>query len=255
MRNPMLAGALGLALLAPAGAALASAAFTQRADVAFTTHHPGASTGIRAVIVSTDAGAPGSKPKAARRLVVSFPAGTRFNLGSSVPRACRLSDAQIKTPFGPMCPDTSQVGLGTALLNTMPTGVALPKLKPPLVATVRARVHAYVHSGAQLIVVLYLNTFDLPGQPPVILHAHAAGSQLVIDVPKLVYGRSRKLHFAGISGTIVSLRLNIAQTGSGAHALVRAGACAGGRFLVRSQFSYEDRSQLSVASRTRCSVT
>ena len=265
MRKSIIAAITALLTLALAVGALATDAFKQVSKVTFTTHHAGASTGITMALTSTDAGAPGSKPTAAKRIVMTFPAGTRFNLRTSVSRVCTLSDAQLKQPFAkdsvlpPMCPKASQVGRGTALLNTMPTGIALTKLKPPLFATVRATVYAWVHSGNQLIFLLRLNPSDLPGQPPPILHAYPSGNRLTIDVPRLVYGKKTvkfagtTLKFAGVTGTIVSLKLRMDPSGTGSSALVRAGACAGGKFAVKSHFTYRDHSQLLLTSRSRCS--
>jgi hypothetical protein len=255
MRRAILVAAL--VLLALAGVALASASFRQEARIGFTAHRAGQSSGLSIVLVSTDYGVPGGKPKAARQVVLTLPAGTRFNLRSSVSRVCTLSDAELQKPFAtnkltpPTCPIESRVGVGTALLNTNPAGVML-KLKPPLVATVRATVRAYVHSGNELVIVLYLNSQDLPGQPPVILHAHASGERLTVDVPLPIYGRGVGLPH-GVSGVIVSLRLTTGPAGSGSNALVRAGRCTRHRFMIKSHFLYRDHSRLDVTSSSSCS--
>ena len=193
MRKSLLAPiVLVAALLVPASIGLATASFNQVATIAVTDHRAGAarigaSVGLRVRIVSTDAGVPGSgKPKAAKQITMAFPAATSFNLRDSVATTCRLSDAQIAKPFGPMCPAASQVGTGTGLLNTNPMGIALTTVKPPLVATVRAKAHVYVHTGNRLLIVLYLNSFDLPGAPPVILHGHASGHTLTLAVPRRI---------------------------------------------------------------------
>jgi hypothetical protein len=257
MRKARFALIAVIATLVPAGISLATSSFKQTAAVAVTGHHggaarPGGSVGLGVQLIATDAAAPGAKPKAAQRVVMRFPAGTRFNLGNSVSRVCRLSDAQIKQPFGPMCPAASEVGGGTALINTNPMGVALTQVKAPLVATVRARAHVYVHAGRQLIVVLYLNTYDLPGAPPIILHARGSSSNLTIELPRLIYGKSKKPKFGGVSASIVSLKLTIAPTRSAAHPLIRAGRCENGRFRVTTRFTYFDHSRLAVHNASRC---
>ena len=258
MRKSLLAPIVLVAgLLVPASIGLATASFNQVATIAVTDHHAGAarvgaSVGLKVNVISTDAGAPGGKPKAAKQIAFAFPAGTRFNLRNSVTKVCTLSDARIAKPFGPMCPAASQVGTGTGLLNTMPMGVALTTIKAPLVATVRAKAHVYVHSGGRLIIVLYLNSFDLPGAPPVILHGHASGHTLTLAVPRLIYGKSKKLKFNGVPATIVTLKVAIAPTGTGSRALVHAGMCDAGRFRVTSHFTYFDHSGLAVPSSSRC---
>ncbi len=259
MRRPLLASIVLVAvLLVPASIGLATASFNQVSTIAVTDHHAGAarvgtSVGLKVNVVSTDAAAPGGKPKAAKQIALVFPAGTHFNLGDSVTKACTLSDAQLAKPFGPMCGAASQVGTGTGLLNTNPMGIVLTTIKAPLVATVRAKAHVYVHTGNRLLIVLYLNSFDLPGAAPVILHGHASGHTLTLAVPRLIYGKSKKLKFNGVSATIVSLKLAVAAMGTGSRALIRAGRCNDGRFVVTSHFTYFDHSRLAVRSTSRCS--
>lgn len=257
MRKSLFALVLAAAIGAPGAVSLATTSFRQSATVAFTDHHAGAaragaSVGLSVTIVSTDAGVMGGKPKAAQRVAMVLPSGTRINLRSSVARPCRLTDAQITKPFGPRCPAASEIGHGTALINTNPMGVALTTVKPPLEATVRGTAHAYVHAGGSMIIVLYLNGNDLPGASPVILHARASRTALIVDVPRLVYGKSKKLGFPGVTATIVSLRLSVAPRGSGSHALLRAGGCDRGRFPVTTQFTYFDHTHLAVHSESKC---
>lgn len=140
MRKTLFALIVTVVMAVPAGIGLATASFTQVATVTATDHHAGAaragtSIGLRVTLLSTDAGALGGKPKGAKRVVMAFPSGTRFNLGNSVGTVCRLSDRQLQKAFGPMCPDASQVGAGKALINTNPAGIALKWVKPPMVAT------------------------------------------------------------------------------------------------------------------------
>lgn len=258
MRKTLCALIVAVVMAIPAGIGLATASFRQSATVALTDDHAGAaragaSVGLNVKLVATDAGAPGGKPKAAKRVVIAFPGGTRFNLRTSVGRVCSLTDAQIKKPFGPTCPVASQIGRGAALLNTNPMGVVLTQVKAPLVATVRANVHAYVHAGNRMIIVLYLNMNDLPGAAPIILHGHASGHSLTVDIPRLIYGKSKKPKFAGVTAAIVSLKLTAQPTGSGSHALVRAGTCDQGKYVVTSHFTYFDGSPLVVRSTSRCS--
>lgn len=102
---------------------------------------------------------------------------------------------------------------------------------------------------------LYINTFDYPGVAPIILHGHASGSSLTLDIPRRFLGRYMKKpqHFPGVTAVIVSLKLTVNATGSGAQSLIRAGRCNNGRFVVTSHFTYFDHSQLAVRSASRCS--
>jgi hypothetical protein len=117
---------------------------------------------------------------------------------------------------------------------------------------VRATVRAYLHRGASLIVVLYLNQNDWPGSAPIILHATASGPRLTLNLPKIVYGKGPGLPH-GVIGVIVSLKLTTLPIGSGSGALVRAGRCTRHRFTIRSHFVYGDRTTKDVTSSSSCS--
>ena len=89
MRKWITIAAVAALSLVFAGVALAD--FTQAANVALTATHAGKSTGIKADIYSTTS--PGEAPKAAKLLVITFPAGTKFALSRVKP--CKLSDGQL----------------------------------------------------------------------------------------------------------------------------------------------------------------
>jgi hypothetical protein len=86
-----------------AGVAIAS--FHQSSRVALTTNRAGDSSGFTVHVSSTDPTAPGAQPKRATKLAIAFPANTRFNLGTSLARACTLSDKQLTKPFTRPSPD------------------------------------------------------------------------------------------------------------------------------------------------------
>ena len=69
--------------------------FNQVSKITLTAKKAGQSSGIKADVHSTDPAAPGQKPKAAQRLVITFPAGTKFNFGRVKP--CTLSHKQLTT--------------------------------------------------------------------------------------------------------------------------------------------------------------
>ena len=233
---------LAIATFAAASlAGVAIARFHQSSRVALTTDRAGHSTGFTAQLSSTDATAPGAKPKRATRLVIAFPANTRFNLGTSLARACTLSDKQLTKPFGPSCPRSSQIGTGSAMINALPMAT---------VQNVRAKVKAFVHGADSVLIVLAGDQKLLPGTPPIIIHATVSGSRLTLRLPHVVYGRGKGKYksFAGITAVIVSLKLNVPAMGSGADALLTAGACTHGRFVVSSSFTYADHTTMRLRS-------
>lgn len=234
MRRRLFAVIVTAAALSSTGVALA--AFAQTANVTLTTHTAGQSTGIFAAMRASDPTAPGAKPKALARLVITFPAHTTFNLATALVSPCRLTDKQLTTPFGPACPRKSKVGSGAAVANAS-----------PLQQTVKATVTAYVHSPAQIL--LFVRP-SLPGATPIIIHVTASGSRLEIPIPRVILGKAHG--FAGITAVFVSLTLRMPALGRGHNALVRAGNCASHRFAVRSRFLYRDHSTLDIRNTSSC---
>ncbi len=217
-------------------AGVALAAFGQTAGIALTTHRAGHSTGIAASIHSTDPTAPGAKPKAAIRLVITFPAGTRFNLGTALVKPCRLTDKQLTTPFGRACPRDSQIGTGAAIANAS-----------PLQQAVNTRLKVYVGERRQIVLVVQPL---LPGLTPIVIRATVSGPRLTLPIPRLALGRAHG--FAGVTAVFVSLTLHVPALGTGRNALIVAGRCTAHRFVVRSRFLYADRTHLELSGESRC---
>ncbi len=217
----------GLAL-ALAGVALATASFSQVANITLTAKKAGQSSGIKADVHSTDPAAPGQKPKAAKNLVITFPAGTKFNFGRV--KACTLSDKQLTTVGGPTCPSSSKVGTGSAIANA----------KPLPFGTVHAQVTSYVRNSKTVI--LHVTT---PIAPPQVIIETVSGTKLTIPVPV------QKIN--GVAIVLSSLKLNIPALGSGSRALITAGKCVSKKFVVKTHFSYVDNSKLDVTSTSPCS--
>jgi hypothetical protein len=93
--------------------ATALGAFTQTASVKFTKTTTATSTGTTTALAASEPEAPAGKPsKAARKVVIKFPAGTVFN--TAVPSVCRSNDDEIIATKGASCPRGSKVGAGSA---------------------------------------------------------------------------------------------------------------------------------------------
>ena len=229
MRRRLLTAALAIAILVPTGVALG--AFTQTAHTRLTAHHSGQSSGLSVVMVATDPTAPGAKPRAVRSITLGFPRGTRFDLLRPGLRACRLSDHQLTTPFGPTCPRASRIGAVTAVANAN-----------PIAATVKEPGSLYVTGPKTLMIVLRP---ALPGAPVEIIRGSVSGATLVLHVPRVVWGK-----LVGVA--LVSLKLTVPAQGAGSTALITSGACRSGRFVIHERLVYGDRTSIALASGSAC---
>jgi hypothetical protein len=166
-----------------------------------------------------------------RTITLRFPRGTSFDLSRPGLRACRLSDRQLKTPFGPACPRRSRIGPVTAVANAS-----------PIAATVKEPGTVYVSGSRRLIIVLRPS---LPGAPVEVIHGSVTGPTLVLNVPHVVWGKL-------IGVALVSLKLSVPAQGSGRSALITAGACTAGRFTVHEGFVYGDHTRVDLISSSSC---
>jgi hypothetical protein len=206
-----------------AGVALAD--FSQTSNVYMTATHAGKSTGIKADIHSTTS--PGEAPKAAKLVVITFPAGTKFGLSHVKP--CTLSDGQLTA--GRSCPSTSRIGAGSATASAFP-------LPQPILAGVKAYA-----AGSNKMVLVVKATSPIP--QTLVIRATASGAKLKIPVPSPTV--------AGFKVVLVSLKLNVPARGSGNTALITAGKCTAKSFIVKSHFVYTDGSQTDLQSASPCS--
>jgi len=209
-------------------AAVALAAFTQTSNINLTARKAGSTTGIKANVSSSDPSVP--QPKAARLLVVTFPSKTKFNLGTPLVTACKLSDAQLAV--GAACPGKSLIGTGSAVANAYPLATSVP-----------AAVKAYASGSGSMVMVATANVLGTTMRT--IIHATVSGSKLTIPVPTPVV--------ATIKVVLVSLKLNVPAKGSGANALITAGKCSAHKFVVKSHFVYQDGSTFETATSSACS--
>jgi len=170
VRRTHLIGALvGVLALALAAVATASPQFTQNATVKVAPKKAGSSVGVTAKLRATDAGEPGGKPKAASKIVIKLPKGTRTDT-RAVPQ-CNLNEEDVKAG---KCPKRSLVGTGTAKANAF-----------PLIPTTAEDVKAYVSKGG-LVLLLTDNAADpAPGQT-IVLHATISKKGVIaVTVPEL----------------------------------------------------------------------
>jgi hypothetical protein len=223
MRKWITIAAVAALSLTFAGIALAD--FTQASNISLTAKHAAKSTGIKADIYSTTSA--GEAPKAAKLLVLTFPAGTKFNLGRVKP--CKLSDAQLTN--GTSCPAKSQIGTGSATASAYP-------LPQPILAGVKA----YAAGPTKMVLVVKATS---PIPQTIVIHETTSGSKLKIPVPSPTV--------AGIQVVLVSLKLNVPARGSGKTALITAGKCSAHSFVIKSHFMYTDGSTADLQSTSPCS--
>ncbi len=241
---------IAVAVLALALAGVALAKFSQVAKVTLTAHKAGQSTGINADIHSSDPAAAGQKPRSATKLVITFPAGTKFNLKTPSRTMCTLSDKQLSNQFGPSCPSKSLIGAGTVGVNAMP-------ITPPP----NGRVKAYI-AGANRIVLVIKPTNPAYASKITVIRGTVAGPTMTIPVPQLLIGACGGRHqpkcvdpdttFPGVTAVLVSLKLSVPALGSGRSALITAGRCTAHRFVVKSHFTYRGHSGVDVQSSSAC---
>ena len=215
-----IATALSLTLV---GVALADG-FVQNSVIKLTAKKSGKTTGFNANISSTTP--TGTKPEVATKLVVTFPSGTKFNLGKFT--ACKLSDTQIMG--GTSCPATSKIGTGSATAVAWPLGL-----------NVNAAVKAYVSGSKEMLVVV---TATSPVNTTLVIRQSVSGSKLTIPIPSPTV--------LGAQVILTSLKLNVPPKGSGTKALAVAGKCASGKFVITSDFSYDDGTSAHVSSTSPC---
>jgi hypothetical protein len=224
--------ALGLAvtMLATTGLALASAQFKQTANVTLTATKPSASSGVKAVIFSSDPGAPFAQPQGLKVLRVTFPAKTKFNFKSKALKQCKASEAEIKATTGAACPPKSKLGSGSANANGAPVLPAIPE-----------SVTAFAGNNE---VILFLAP-RAPGGVALVLHAKVSANRMTVEVPVLKQGP--------VNIVLTELKLSIKTVGKGKTTFIKAGRCVRKKFVVTSSFLYQTGEKLTLTSSSKCS--
>lgn len=220
--------AIAATMLATTGIALASAQFKQTAHVTLTATKAGASTGINAVIFSSDPGAPFGQPKALKVLTLALPPATKFNFKTKKIVQCKASDLEINLSAS-ACPAKSKVGTGSAVANGA-----------PVLPAISENVTAYAANN-QIILVLVPTT---PGASKIILHAKVNANKLTAEVPAITFGP--------VKIVLTELRLKVKAIGSGSASFVRTGKCVKKKFVVKSTFVYETGERLTLSSSSKC---
>ena len=112
MRRSLIGAVVGVLTLGVAGVAIASEQFQQTFTLDYVQNLPKRSTGVKTLITAEDPGEPNQTPKAAKRVVINFHPGIKFD--TTVPAQCTATDAQIQQSQGAACRSGSLVGRGTA---------------------------------------------------------------------------------------------------------------------------------------------
>ena len=245
MRKWFLSGAVAVLSLALASVALAT--FTQTANVSFTAHKAGRSTGISTYLVAIDTF--NAVPQSTKRVVIDFPAGTRFNLKTPKLERCARTDKQLRNQFGPKCPKSSFIASGSGEFSTFPIPSGLTNTP----YTIPTSVKAYLGKGSMILVVRA--TLVAYKSWIYVMHAKVSGSTLTIAVPKMMKGANYNPpnHFPGTRISLTTIKLRIPAIGNGSKALVRSGRCTAHKFVVTSHFQYYKGPKVTVKSSSPCS--
>jgi hypothetical protein len=170
VRKVHLIGAVvGVLALVTAAVATASDQFTQTANVKLTKKKVGKSTGISVALRSTDPGEPGGKPKAASKIVIKLPKGSRINTKASA--QCNISEEDV---IAGKCPAKSLIGKGQAKANAA-----------PLIPSTTEDVKAYVSKGG-IKLLLTDNAADPAQGQTIVLNATVTKKGVItVTVPEL----------------------------------------------------------------------
>jgi hypothetical protein len=192
---------------------IALAATQQNYTQKFTVKKPGQSTGM-----SFRANQPGAQAVSAKKVTLTFPAGTKINTGAL---------AKCTNPSS--CPAKSKLGTGTAT-------VILGTAQLPLGAT------AYNRAGGIALVVMD------PTNPtqPIVLKPVLVGNKLILNIPTLTKGPFTLI--------LADLSVTVQKIGSGSKAYMRTPAtCAkGGTWTFTGQFDYVDGTSQTKTSKSAC---
>ena len=170
MRKKLFLGAL-VGVLALVAVPTALAVFSQTAEVKLKTKKTAKPTGVSADLQAQDPDAPGGKPKAASKVVVKLPKGTKYDKRGAA--QCNVAaDADV---LAGECPPKSVLGTGTAKANAS-----------PLIPSTTEDITAY-HTKGGVIFRLTDNGDDpAPGQSLVIRAKLSKKGVLTTNVPPFI---------------------------------------------------------------------
>jgi hypothetical protein len=221
---------LALALVSVAGA---TPAFQQNVSLRFSSSATNASSGINANLQSSDPLAPGGKPKAATRIQLVFPAGTKFN--TRVPARCTESNQGI---IDGDCPRRSRVTTsGSGSAN------AFPLLQTP----VTLRITGYnIRNGIAFLV-------DPSVGASFVLRARISANRLTVVVPQLRVGIT-SIVLTRFTVNIPAKRARVNNRRQ--NYITTASRCTtvGGQnvFATTFRFTYNDGSAEAIVATSRC---
>jgi hypothetical protein len=115
LTRPVIAVALGLALLAGAAVALAGGS-RQEAHYTLSQHRPHQGSSEHFAFDYRNPDDPAGKPPAVRRVVTILPRHAHYN--ASIPGSCTASDAELMALGGNACPRDSAIGGGVVTVDT-----------------------------------------------------------------------------------------------------------------------------------------
>jgi hypothetical protein len=230
LHKKLILGAL-VGVLSLVAVPIAIAAFSQTAEVSLTTKKAGKATGVSADLHAEDPEAEGQKPKAASRVVVTLPPGTRYDARGAA-QCNGLEDSEV---VAGECPAKSVLGTGTAKANAA-----------PLVASTTEDITAYHTKGGVIFRLVDNGADPAPGQSLVIRGKLSKKGVLTTDVPPLAV--------AGVKVVLTDFELDLKAKqkkitkGKGKKkkkikvAVLRSPKKCNGTWTTKVNFTYDDGS-------------
>jgi hypothetical protein len=231
----LIAGALGVILVAGGAVALAGGGSRQKARYKLGSDRPHHGTSEHFVFDYRNPDDPGAKPPAVRRVVTILPRHAHYD--TSVPGSCTASDAELMAQGAGACPERSAIGGGVVTVDTGAPG-------PGRIVT--ADVEFFNNDKDPDSEFIYLNT----------VRGSQARTVIRADVT-----RRRTITLAGMlpgtppdGGAIdtVDLRVAAVHTKSGDYITTPRRCPDRGFWRTRVRFSYADGVTQTVRDRSRC---
>jgi hypothetical protein len=230
LRKPLIGALVGAcAFLALSG--VASAEFTQTADISFSKPKADSSSGIKSLLTATETDPSILQPKSASKVVVNFNKGTKFDY--TVPPQCKASDQQIQATNGEVC-KKDIVGKGRATAN----------VKPLLQQDVSLSITAF--NATKNRIIFYLVPEGGVGNP-LVLTGTVKGNKLTTNVPRI-----EAVGGSGVFAVLTSFQLTTkAISKKGKNYITTPKTCKG-KWTTKTNFTYTDGSTASVSSSQPC---
>jgi hypothetical protein len=238
LRKTLIGALVGALVLAIAAVAVADTKSGVKYDQTFTTKKPVASTGFNTKIDSNGTKDASGKPRATRKVIVTFPAGFKFN--TKVLPTCSKSTLQNKGPSG--CPSKSKVSKSGNAQSVTGLGSIDP---------VDLDVTAFNEKNG---ILFYIKSKPNEPAATLVIEGKLKGRVLTTTVPKL----PQPTPFGEAILTIFNVNIKAAQKGKGdgAQFYATTGRCPkSGKWVTKYTAVYDDgKGNVTVPDTAKCTA-